>query len=402
MRFVFKAKTKEGELREGTVDAVSSEAAAEVLQKNNLFPVSLRQKKGTDSLEGMFLKFLERVNRKELVVFFRQLSILIEARVPIVVSLATIREQMANKYFKKVIEEMTHDIQDGLSLSEALKKHQSVFSALAINIIKAGEVSGNLSSSVLYVAENIEKNYTLAVKVRSAMTYPAIILIVFFIIGFLIISFVVPNLLTMVKELGVDMPWHTTMLIVVSDFMSKFWWAVLLMIFGFAGGVVYYIKTDDGRKEWDQIKIKLPIFGRLFKNIYITRFADNLGTLLTGGIPIIRALTVVSSVTNNTVFEAIFLKAADEVKKGGTMSDVFKKYPLIPPIVAQMVRIGEESGQVDMVLKHVAKFYERETDEMTKNLTTLIEPVLMVIIGAAVGFLAFSVLMPIYNIAGQL
>ena len=199
MQFFFKAKTNEGELREGVVDAANSEVAVEILQKNNLFPVSLRQKKGTNSLEGFFLKYLERVNSKELVVFFRQLSILIEAKVPIVVSLATIREQMINKYFKKVIEEITHDIQDGLSLSEALKKHQSVFSALSINIIKAGEVSGNLSSSVLYVADNIEKNYALAVKVRSAMTYPAIILIVFFIIGFLIISFLVPILLVEVK-----------------------------------------------------------------------------------------------------------------------------------------------------------------------------------------------------------
>ncbi len=402
MKFIFKAKTKQGELKEGIIDASSRDAAIEVLQKNTLFPVSIREEKIGNSLNKLLLRFMERVNSKELVVFFRQLSILIEAKVPIIVSLSTIKEQTENQYFQKVIEEMVNDIQDGLPFSDSLKKHSDVFSTLAINIIKAGEVSGNLMKSVGYVADNIEKNHALAVKVRSAMMYPGVILCVFFIIGFLIMTFVVPSLTSMIKDLGVETPWYTDMLIISSDFMANYWWAVVIIIFGFIGGFVYYVKTDEGRKEWDQIKIKLPIFGRLFKNIYIARLADNLSILLVGGIPIIRALTVVSSVTNNSVYEAIFLKAAEEVRVGGNISDVFKKYPLIPPIVSQMVKIGEESGQVDLVLKHVANFYEGETDEITKNLTTLIEPILMVIIGSAVGFLAFAVLMPIYNIAGQL
>lgn len=402
MKFTFKAKTRGGELKEGIIDATSHEAAIEVLQKNTLFPVSIREQKASNSLNKLFLRLMERVSAKELVVFFRQLSILIEAKVPIVVSLSTIKEQTENNYFQKIIEEMVNDIQDGLPFSDALKKHPDVFSSLAINIIKAGEVSGNLMKSVGYVADNIEKNHTLAVKVRSAMMYPGIILCIFFIIGFLIMTFVVPNLTSMIKELGVETPWYTDMLITISDFMAIYWWAVVIIIIGFISGLVYYVKTDEGKKEWDQIKIKLPVFGRLFKNIYIARFADNLSILLVGGIPIIRALNVVSSVTNNSVYESIFLKAAEEVKVGGSISSVFRKYPLIPPIVSQMIKIGEESGQVDLVLKHIANFYERETDEITKNLTTLIEPILMVVIGAAVGFLAFSVLMPIYNIAGQM
>ncbi|MDZ4385469.1 MAG: type II secretion system F family protein, partial [Candidatus Moranbacteria bacterium] len=174
-----------------------------------------------------------------------------------------------------------------------------------------------------------------------------------------------------------------------------------IMILGIIGSVIYYIKTEDGSREWDRIKIRLPIFGTIYQYLYIARFADNLSVLLSGGIPIIQALKIVSSVIGNTVYEAIFLKAADEIRIGGVMSDVLRKSSQIPPIVSQMVKIGEESGQIDLVLQHVAKFYEQEASDMAKNLSTLIEPLLMVLIGVAVAFLAFSVIMPIYNIAGQ-
>lgn len=401
MKFLFKAKNNQGELKEGIIDAVSNEAAVEVLQKNNLFPISIKEQRVNDSLVNSFLKYWDKVSSKELMVFFRQLAILIEAKVPIIPSLNAIKDQTENSYFKRIIEQLINDIQDGMSFSDALKKHRSIFSNLSINIIKAGEVSGNLRKSVEYVADNIEKNYKLASKVKSAMMYPAVVLIVFFIIAFIVISFIVPKLTMMIKELDTEIPWYTKMVIGISDFMSSFWWAVAIIIFGFLGSLWYYLKTDDGKKEWDKIKIKLPIFGKVFQYVYIARFADNLSVLLAGGIPIIKALTVVSSVINNHVYQAIFLRAADELKIGGVMSSALKKHALIPPIVSQMVKIGEESGQVDVVLRHVADFYEQETDEMTKNLSTLIEPILMIIIGFGVGFLAFSVIMPIYNIAGQ-
>jgi len=402
MKFTFKAKNKEGDLKEGVIDAASSDAAVEVMQKNNLFPISLKKEKVQNAFYKSLLKYMDKVTAKELMVFFRQLGILIEARVPIVTSLIAIKEQTSNLYFQKVLEEIVSDIEDGLPISDAMKKHRNVFSNLSINIIKAGEVSGNLRKSVDYVADNIEKNYNLTSKVRSALLYPAIVLVVFFIISFIVVSFIVPKLTIVIKELHVETPWYTNIVIWVGDFMSVYWWAVALAILGAIGGFVYYLKTEDGTKEWDQVKLKLPIFGKLFQEIYIARFADNLAVLLKGGIPIIRALTVVSSVINNTQYQAIFLRAADEVKIGGQMSDVFRKFPLIPPIVSQMVKIGEESGQIDLVLEHVARFYEQETDQATKNLSSLIEPVLIVVIGIAVGVLAVSVIMPIYNIAGQM
>ncbi len=405
MKFVFKARNKNGEIKEGVIDAINAEVAVDLLQKNQLYPLSVTTEKESHDIEKTLSRYFDGVNQKELMIFFRQLAILIEAKVPIIAALIAIKEQMENKYFQKVITEMAGDIQDGMALSDALKKHQNVFSLLSINIVHAGEISGNLRKSVEYIADNIEKNYELTSKVKSAMTYPIVVLIVFFIIGFLVMTMVLPKLTMMIKGLGakVQLPIYTKMVIALSDFMKDYWWAVGLIIIGFVAAIIYYINSEDGSKEWDRVKIKLPIFGTIYKYLYVSRFADNLGVLLTGGIPIIQSLTIVSSVVGNVVYEEIFLKAADEIKVGGTISAVLQKYPdQIPSIVSQMVRVGEESGQIDSVLQHVARFYNKEALDMAKNLSTLIEPLLMVIIGIAVGVLAFSVIMPIYNIAGQL
>jgi len=336
------------------------------------------------------------------VVFFRQLAVLIEAKVPIVGSLVAISEQMTNKYFNKVLDEVIRDIEDGMTLSDAFQKHPKVFSPLSINIIRAGEASGNLRKSVEYVANNIEHNYELTSRVKSAMTYPIIVFAVFMVIGFLVVTFIIPKLTVMIKSMNADIPWYTTAVIVVGDFFSAYWWAILIVMLGAVGGMLYYLNTDEGKKEFDHIKIKLPIVGVIFRYVYITRFAENLSILLTGGIPIIKALTIVSSVIGNSVYEEIFLRAAEEVKVGGNMSEYLKRVSLIPPTVSHMIRIGEESGQIDSVLLHISHFYEQEVNTMTKNLSTLIEPVLMILIGIAVGFLAVAILMPIYNIAGQM
>lgn len=402
MKFLFKAKTKSGELKEGVIDATSTETAIAVLQKNDLYPINVVREEAETSISKTLLKYYDRVNDKELVVFFRQLAILVEARVPIVTSLMAISEQTTNKYFFKILKEVVADIEDGMPLSDAFNKHREVFSLLSINIIKAGETSGNLKKSIDYVADNIERNYNLTSRIRSAMIYPCIIIIVFFVIGFLVVSFILPKLTTIIKEMNADVPWYTKIVMAVGDFMSTYWWAVAIIVFGFIGGILYYLKTEDGAKEWDRIKIKIPIVGVMFRYVYITRFAQNLAVLLAGGIPIIHAIKITSSVIGNSVYENLFQRAAEEVKIGGNMSNILSKSMLIPPVVSHMVKIGEDSGQIDSVLTHIAKFYDQETEIMTKNLSTLIEPVLMILIGIGVGFMAFAILMPIYNIAGQI
>lgn len=402
MKFVFKAKNKLGEVSEGTIEAGNRDSAVAVLQNKNLFPISVTEESKEKNLMVQFLAAWDKVDTQELMMFFRQLAILIEARVPIVPAMVAIRDQTENKYFEKILEAMIQDINDGLPLSEAMKKYPNTFSVLSINIIKSGEISGNLRKSVTYVSESIEKNYNLTSKIKSAMTYPIVILIIFFLVGIAIMTVVMPKLTQVIKDMGVEVPWYTKVVIAASDFMATYWWAVLIMVFGLIGGAIYYVKTEDGSREWDRIKLKIPIFGLVFRYVYLARFADNLAVLLEGGIPIINALTTVSSVIGNSVYEEIFLKTADEVKIGGTMSNALRRYPEIPPIVSHMVKIGEESGQIDAVLGHIARFYEQETDQITKNMTTLIEPIMMVFIGIAVGFLAVSVIMPIYNLAGQM
>jgi type IV pilus assembly protein PilC len=202
--------------------------------------------------------------------------------------------------------------------------------------------------------------------------------------------------------MGVDFPWYTQMVMVGSDFMAVYWWAVLLGIIGAALGILFFLETKTGKEKMDRLKINMPVFGKIFQNIYITRFSENLGILLKGGIPIIRAVTLSSSVVNNSVYEELFLQVAYELKIGQNIHSVFQKSELIPPIVSQMIRVGEETGQLDLVLHHISTFYEQETETATKNLSVLLEPLIMIIIGTAVGFLVFSILMPIYNVANQI
>lgn len=403
MKFIFKARTQAGELKDGEIEASNKEKAIEILQKNKLFLLNIEEKKKQDNIwKGDITKYFNRVTPKELVIFYRQLATLIGARVPILSSLTAIREQTDNDYFQAIIQEMINDIEDGSALSAAMEKHKKIFSVLAVGIIRAGEASGGLKNSIQHIADNTEKNFSLTSQIKSALIYPVIVLIVFIVVGFLVMTFIVPKLLTMVKELDVEIPWYTQAIILISGFMASYWWAILLIIAGAIIASIYYLRTEEGAYEWDRIKIKIPKFGAVIKGIYMARFSENLSVLLSSGIPIIKALTVVGAVIGNQIYEKIILEAAEEVRTGGSVSTALKRYPEFPPIVTQMIKIGEESGKTDEILKEVAKFYEQETEATTKNLTTLIEPIMIVVMGLAVGLLAVSVIMPIYDVAGRI
>ncbi len=402
MKFKFQAKDQNGVIKEGTIEAVSEETAVQTLQRNSFVPLSIEQIKKTSAFIKELKRAWEGVTQKEMAIFFRQLATLIEAKVPIVQSLAAIEDQTGNKFLRLVIREMADDIREGMPFSESLTKHPLAFSPLSVSIIRAGEVSGNLQQSITFVAESIEKSYRLNSRIRSALIYPAFVIVVAFIVGFITISYILPKLTGVIKELNVAIPWYTKALMAVGDFMSGYWWAVLAVILGLVGGLIYYIKTEAGKREWDQIKIKLPIVGGLFRAISLARFSDNLSLMIMAGIPIVRALTIVGDVVGNSVYQSVILRSADEVKTGGHISTILAKSSDIPPIVAQMVRIGEETGKLGEVLKSVTDFYDQEIDKTSRNITTMIEPVLIVLLGIGVAILVFAVLMPIYNIAGKL
>lgn len=402
MKFAFRAKTETGQERVGVVEAMNRDSAIQILQGNGLIPFSVQEEKQESELVKSFAKMWEGVSQKELMVLFRQLATLIGARVPMVSALDTLAEQTNNRYLRMILKEIEDDVEDGSSFSESLEKHPAAFTPLMISMIKAGEISGSLHKSIEVVSDNIEKNYHLTARIKGALFYPVFVLSVAFIIGFLTVTFILPKLTSMIKDLGVAIPWYTQVLMWLGDFMSAYWWAVLIAIIGIIVSIYYYINTEAGQADWNRIVLKIPVIGELMRYVYITRFSENLSSLLNGGIPIVKALIIVSDVTGNLVFRGTILRAAEEVKSGGAMSTVFLRSTVIPPIVSQMVKIGEESGSISKVLDGVADFYRSEVENITRNMTALIEPILIVFLGIGVGIMVVGILMPIYNIAGQI
>ena len=403
MKFYFKAKAQDGQIKEGQVEAATKEAAIAVIQSNLLVPLELKEQVEQSSVLATDLQRLwEGVNLRELAVLFRQLATLVKAKVPIVTAIRAVQEQTENRYLQTVLAQVAQDVEDGLPLSESMAKHPKVFQALMISMVRAGEVSGNLQRSLEFLADNSEKNYELTAKIRSAMFYPAFVLGAAIAIGFLVLTFIIPKLTGVFAGLEVELPWYTQLLMTMGDFMQQWWWAVLTALLAAFGGGVYYANTADGKREWDQIKLKIPILGTMFRYIYISRFAENLGILMDGGIPIVRALIIVADVVGSDTYKSGILRAADEGKTGGAMSSVFIRSGEFPPIVSRMIKIGEEAGQISEVLGNVSVFYEREVDRMTRNLTTLIEPIMIVLLGIGVGILVIAVLMPIYNLSSMI
>ncbi|EKE19518.1 MAG: pilin biogenesis protein [uncultured bacterium] len=402
MKFSFQAKNSNGEVVTGRIDAVSTESAIRMLQEKNLIPLKVEKKQENSELIKEIQHLWDGVNAKELSVFYRQLAILIEAKVSIVASLKAVGDQTDNEFLRMIVLQMTSDIEDGVPFSEAMSKHPEIFEALAVSMVKAGELSGNLQRSIMFLADNSEKNYELNSKIRSALFYPVFVLSAALIIGFIVFTVVIPKLTTIFDDMKVEIPWYTLLLMNVSAFMAQYWWIILFVVIGSIAGGLYYVKTSDGKKEWDILKMKIPIVGKLFQYVYIARFAENFAVLLDGGIPIVRSLTIVSEVVNTTTYESVILRAADEVKSGGAMSSVFARSEYFPPIVPQMIKIGEEAGKISEVLRQISLFYTKETDRITRNLSTMIEPIMISFLGIGVGFLVFAVLIPIYNLAGSI
>ena len=401
MKFRFKAKNIEGVVKEGVIEAESRDAAASVLQNNDLVPIYVREETQVSSVMRDISRVWEGVNKKELLVFFRQLSVLIESKVPVTSSLLAIAEETENSYFRMIIKEVKEDVDDGMALSEAFAKHPYVFSPLVVNLIHAGEVSGGLQSAINFVADHTEKEYYLTSKIKGALYYPAFVLAVAAIITFLVVTFIIPKITVILKEFDSQLPWYTQAIISTSDFLAAYWWIVLLAVAVIAATLAYYSRTPDGRRVLDEHILSIPVIGKIAQYIYLARFAENLGVLLNGGIPVVRSLTIVANIVNNEMFERVALGAAEEIKKGGNMSTVFFRSPEIPHLVSQMVKIGEDSGSVSSVLRSVAAFYTQEVDGMTRNLTTLIEPFLIVVLGIGVAILVVGILLPIYNVVGN-
>ena len=398
MKYKYKARNQAGVLQEGMVEASTTANASTLLQRHNLVVVALEPQKEKNPLESLS-RLWEGVSGKEFVIFSRQMAVMVEAKVPLLSALQGIIEQTENPYFAGILSAVLADIDEGKSFSESLRRHPEVFSDLYINMVQSGEVSGNLQQSLENLADNIEKNYILTQKIKGVLYYPAFILSAFFLVGFLMITFVIPKLTEMLRDTNAKLPITTQALIWTGDFMQHYWWAVLIVVIAAVAGLVYYVRTDDGKKEFDVVKLRIPLVGKVLKYVYLARFAENLSTLVRSGIPIVSALQITGRVVGNIVYEKHIYEAADKVKTGGTMSGIFSQKKDFPSIMTQMIKVGEETGKLDTTLDTMAKFYSREADQIVSNLSAIIEPVLIVILGVGVGTLVFSIIIPIYNIA---
>jgi len=331
--------------------------------------------------------------------FYRQLAVLAEANIPLLDALKAMAKQIKNPYFKDILFEIETDVRGGESLSRALAKHKKVFSDFYINVIKSGEATGRLSEVLKYLADHAEEEYVLNSKIRGAFTYPAFILSAFVVIAILMVVYVIPQLTVILIETGAELPFLTKVLIGLSNLLRHWFWLLAIAAAGMVIGLRYWLETEQGKATWDKFKLKLPILGKLFKKIYLTRFADNFSTLLKGGLPILESLEISGKVVGNKVFSDLINEARKEAKKGGNISTVFEEdKENIPAVVVQMMKVGEETAKLDSILEELANFYRDEIDRTVNNLTQLIEPALILILGAGVAFLVASILMPIYNI----
>ncbi len=399
MKFAYQARNKEGVVKEGVVVALDRPGAESLLAENGLIITSLQLKE--DNFLDKLNPFGKSVKSKDLVLFSRQFSTLIAARMPLLQALRILESQLSSKRLIQVTQNLISSIENGESLSLALSKHPEVFGGMYISLVKSGEVSGTLNKSLTYLADQMEKDYELRSKVRSALTYPLFIVATLMSVGLLMFKFVLPKLTSVLIEQGGELPTVSKGLIAVTNFINVYWWLIILVMGGAILGMRAYINTPPGRYFWDAVKLKAPIFGGIFERIYMVRFSRNLSTLVAGGIPIIQALQIIAEIINNVIYRDIILEATEQLANGKTISESLAQHKEFPTIVTQMVRVGEETAQLEEILDKIAGFYEKEVDEKVSTLTTLLEPLIMIILGLGVGALVAGILLPIYNLASS-
>jgi len=399
--YYYKAKDKAGKMFQGIIEAVSSEAAAGLLYDKKLTVIDISEEPTGVQLSSFNLPFLKKVKTKELVVFFRQLSVMSNASLPLVKSLRILARQPRGVYLKNIITEVSNEVDGGASLSASMNMFPEVFTDFYVNIIKSGEISGRLSEVMDYLADQKEKDYDLEAKVKGAMIYPGFIISVLVVVGFIIIAFVIPNITAILKESGATLPLITLMLLGFSNFISVFWWLVLLAVAAVIFGWMYFVRTTYGRQVSDYIKINVPIFGKIWRHIYLVRICRSFATLVRGGVPIAPALGIVKDVVDSAIYEQILEKVIKNVDEGSQISEALADNEYIPQIVVQMISIGEESGKLEEVLEKVSDFYSREIDNSVRNLSNLIEPIIMIVLGVAVGLFVTAVILPMWQLSSS-
>jgi type IV pilus assembly protein PilC len=397
--YFYKAKDEKASVVKGTVEASDKKQAQMILRERRYFPYHIEEKK-EDFINYLFKKLFKRVSIAELAAFTRQLATMVNAGLPLTEALSLLKSQDKNQ-LTEAISVILKDVEGGSSLGDSLKKFPKIFSPVYVALVKAGESAGVLDNILNRLADNLETQREFQAKIKGALIYPVIIVVGMTGVIFIMMIFVIPKLTSLYEEFEADLPQTTKILIMFSNFMVTFWWLIPVFILGFAYLYRMINSTKSGRRKIDEIKFKLPVFGRLQSQVALAELTRTLGLLIGAGVSIIEALNISSKTSNNFIIEEGFSEAAKKVEKGFALSATLAVNPVFPKIMSQMISVGEETGKIDEVLLKVSHFFQSESEESLKGLTTAIEPLIMVLLGIGVGFLVIAVIMPIYNLTSQ-
>lgn len=401
MLFNYEVLNEKGEKSQGSIDAINVDVAISSLQRRGLVISAIKEANAPASFLNSKISVFDRVSGKDIVILSRQLSTLFQAQVSALRIFRLLSGEAENNLLRNKLNVIADDLQSGSSISAALGKHPKIFSEFYVSMVKTGEESGKLDQVFEYLASYLDRSYELTSKVRGALVYPAFVVVTFFTVMILMFTMVIPKISGILTESGAVLPIYTRVILGMSNFLVQYGFVIfaILAVAGFFA--VRYIRTPSGRLLFDQLKLDIPYISSLFKKLYLSRLADNMNTMLSSGIPIVRALELTSNIIDNKIYQGILENSMEAVKGGKTLSESLSNHPReIPGIMVQMTRVGEETGEVGTILKTLADFYTREVKTAVDSLVSLIEPIMIVMLGGGVAVLLASVLVPIYNIAG--
>lgn len=393
-KYLYKAKNNRSQFITGTVKALNTAEAENILLKHNLVPVEIVAPK---SVRKNFL--FGRISVREKAVFSRQLSTMLSAGLALPKAISIVAKQANSNIEKEIFSEIYHDLQEGYSLSTALAKHPEAFDRVYVSVVSSGESTGKLDVVLNELANQLENNSDFISKVKSSLYYPAFVLLALIGISIFMLAYVVPKLKTLFDQSGANLPAITRMLLYISDFMQTFWWLVLIGIAALIIVIKYWLETDLGFRVLSTIQYRVPGLKSMFEGMFMFRFTRTLAMLIGAGVPLLDALKVSSNVINNVIYEESVLNTIRQVEKGVPLSSQLLKDPVFPVLVGQMAAVGEETGQLDKVLNKVADYYEQRTNDMTKGIGSLIEPMVLLLVGAGVALIVFAIYVPIYQIS---
>jgi type IV pilus assembly protein PilC len=395
--YKYSARTTEGKELKGTLTARDEEAVAEILHDRGLIIVEIKDTFDFN-LEKLNQINIGGVPLKEKVIFMRQMATMVSSGLPLTRALEIMEIQTSNPLFKRVIAKVKSDVESGKGLAESFSNQEEIFDDITLNLIEAGEESGRLDEILLKLAVELEEKQSLQGRLKGALIYPAIILVVIIAVLALLMFVLVPEMSEIYAEFDSELPWTTQFLINASDFVSAYWWIILIILIIGGISVKAYLDTEKGKRTWDKIIVKIPIVGPVVTKMQLAQFTRIMALLLSSGLSIIKALELTAKSLSNSLFSDVVLEAKDDVEKGGALAVPISRSENFPLLVSSMIAVGEETGNLDVVLDKIAQYYKEEVNQATANLSAVLEPVFLVIMGGTIGFISIAIYMPMFQL----